>query len=1284
MTRYRNYLLGGLSALSLLTFSCKDDTFEEYENNSDEVTVSFTLASETALTASRKTPLTGTEQISDGSLIDMIIYAVYDKDYNLLTGYSLGSDFANIDHGEGQTIRKVENFPAELNITLKKDQEYHIAFWAQSSKTNAYDTSDLRKVEVKYSEIKTEPSDNGSSVEGDDFVPDQSEAVSSILNNDEYRDAFCRVIDIETSSTNIQQNVFLYRPLAQINVGTEGYDFELVNRDADKKYMYSKIRINRVARYLDVAKDSVYTSTIGTPGSAEAYAVVDFDYAPIPAYAYNKIHQVKIPDKPSYTTWDGDEAWFTKQKLNYDQYKYEQFLRVHLYSDEEKNSAEEGRFTEDANKNGWLDYASYTKYNDPDKVPDSETFKYLSMCYVLTSSGNRKQADSEVLNNVKVWLATDEKGSDEVEIVNINNVPVQRNWRTNIVGRLITEEANVTVKLDTDFAGEKDGNGVSGWELSGELAKGVYYDAEKDEIQISDVDGLIWFQRMVNGDMEVRASNKTTPGVGDPYRFYKAGNKNPIKFTYKGIDEPKDNPKLRERILIATHEYTVKNGERILNNWPKGNRFHFEPSDNNPATVKLMADIDLAGIEWIPIGMDYKVAELKKYYWIDGELMPNSSKGNKFFSKSKTDNRGFFGHFDGNGHTIYNLKTKRFGAQIDETYIEAVNNDNQGRNFDALPWMGRGLFGEIGGSAWIKNVNLVNVDIYGCNGVGGIVGIVYGDKIEIDNCSVDGGYLTATPLYRNNNANTKTFARGCFLGGIAGYFSTAGGKMTNCEVKNLVIKGYRKIGGLIGTLDIKQSSEGPNGEKTQGYDDISGRVPAAKGISNNSISNTIIIASQLHFPFGISPATDKSEINVGFGFDADTYDLYAGDLIGGDWEYFLQQSLQNYTSNNTISNVTYAPMTESYVRTGSVVNSKLTDKVGDIRISEIAGVPLEYMPPLSSWFTDSIVLNNNYYGNPSAYTTYNTTEFAPFSVLSKENKYVFPMQLPVEVEINWDTYSHLTGLYVESVSVDGKGGVGGRSVITPLNVDGDGESCMFVTARDRKNAGDIYGEKGDKTKNPYIKPTKIRNFVLRGQPYAWAGLLISPNENMDSVLLEDVNIYDVYQTIAIDKTSGGTDIGDGGKWPHKPSITAANTEIVARRCNFRGYTNPGGGWKKISFANTTFEEGCYTGDDHAIEAYTYNLESTTEGTIFNNCYFKAPFRINIAEGAKMTLEGNCTAQAASDIEKPITVDNDAISGLATKDGKIVRRIRVTSSNQGEPIVRYYEFTDGQYKLIATE
>ncbi|MCH5248086.1 MAG: hypothetical protein J1E99_07995 [Muribaculaceae bacterium] len=1290
MKRYKNYILGVMTTVAMmLPTSCKDETFEEYDALSDEVTVSFTLSPEAASIKSRSRDGETTEKpehIGDGSSVDMLIYAVYDKDYNLLMGYSAGSKVDGFDHGEGQTILPVDKFPCTVNLILKRNTEYHIAFWAQSRKTKAYNTADLRKVELRYSEVDESALKGESPEDVDEDKKPSAGTTTTTPNNDELRDVFCRTITITPSgSGKIENNVYLYRPLAQINVGTEGWDYEIINRHATKKYRYSKIRINRVARYLDVVKDSVLTSTTSdSPGAqtAESFAVVDFGYAPIPAY-YKMWGEknggvLKLPPYPSHTIFDwihdpnysfvGDDdnkTYGDKTKnpqLDYDYrdiYGDEEFLRVNLYENSRQDKAKEENegFTHYDNENKYLAYASLNQHEGQ----ESETFKYLSMCYVLTSS---KKDEPTVINNVKVWLATDETGSDSINILDIDHVPAQRNWRTNIVGKLLTEQKTYEVKLDNNFAGEFTGK--EDW--SGPLAKGVYYNAEENVIEISDVDGLLWFQRMVNGDMKVRfASHGVKPSSGSNYRYYKPGEDTPKDFIYRGIDPPTD-PKLKERILIATHEYTEKDGKRILNNWPKESRFHFEEANTSGSavTVKLMADIDLAGIEWIPIGMDYKVAEFKpNYYTKNGSNEEGEKDNQNIFTKKLQTNRGFFGTFDGNGHTIYNMSTKRFGARVDDEYIErrtdGLSSDFDNRNYDAFPWMGRGLFGEIGGAACIKNVRLVNVDVYGCHGVGGIVGIVWGNEVKIYNCTVDGGTLTATPLYRNEKFDTRSFARGTYLGGIVGYFSTKNGELKNCEVKNLLIKGYRQVGGLIGTLDI-----GFNGGSI-GKETDSNRHPATNGISGNSVSNTIIIASQMHFPFGASPLSVSAN-NLGFGYDGNVYDLYSGILLGGDTETVINGFLQSYfDGTNTTNNVTFAPMKEEY-------------KDSKIRIASIAGVPLEYMPPLSSWFADSITVNNNIYGAPSAYNLYNTFEFDPSKAIVKPKvgKFTYPMQLPTGVEFVWDTESKSTGLYVESVCVDGKNGIGGRSVVTSEKVSNVGESCMFVTARDRKNAGDFYFKEEGSKNNSYAKPTKIYNFVLRGAPYAWAGMLISPNENMDSVVLNSVNIYDVYKTIAMDDSYKG-----GNYWPNAvPS--AATVDFKAIDCNLRGFTELGNGWKSITFNHTTFEEGTfiraiYTSEEKTKESYTYKVDNDVT---FNHCYFKAPFRIEIGtkdDGSpyKVTFDAanspykgkKCQATSTSPTNKDLT---------SVPDG--CRLIEITSSPQGDPIVTYYDKDHKAIKL----
>ena len=1275
------------AATLLLTTSCKDEMFGDY-GNSDEVTVSFNLAPESAVGTRGlvdEDPNEIGNHISNGAKADLLIYAVYDADGKLLTDYGVSEERAQqlteqLGHkiAEGQIVMQkapqetsgtgnadtgsgfatFTSYPATINLTLKRGQKYTVAFWAQSSNTKAYNTENLRKVEVIYSEIENE-------MDGTN-----SQAVANTTpNNDEFRDAFCRKETFVAGTGNMEHDVYLYRPLAQINVGTYGYDYETVMRNADKKYRYSKIRVNRVARYLDVYADEVLSSTTADKNETadaeeteEAFSVIDYGYAPIPAYF--KLHedqfktytfgQFQGPDYPSYTIWDRLYETYPDHISNNDKeiHQKEEFLYVRLcerdgegqlvkedgrqYTDDEytgylvwTEGEEEGDLElKDPGPDGYLDYASLgSKYGDVEADYQSETFKYLSMCYVLVPSTMKEEDYTyTVLNNVKVWMATDAQGSDEIEIVNLNNVPAQRNWRTNIIGDLLTTKTKLQVKLDRDFVGEFNAWGPE-WNWSGALAKGVYYDDNandgKGEIQISDVEGLLWFQQMVNGKLRVRVApdylnNAQTAlhivnGVkkDDPYRYYTSDGTlmnisdimNPDGYyTTKELDEMDET--LKKRILKAT-----KQGDT----WPENNNFHFKD-----VIVKLMADIDLTGIEWIPIGFDYKVAEFAANDYYDD---------NDPFKEEVASNRGFYGIFDGNGHTISNLKTKRFSARVDDSYIERIVEVGQDKNgnpkddsrtprlYDALPWFGRGLFGSIGGDAEIRNVRLYNVDILGCNGVGGIVGIAYGGNIKIQNCIVDKGTLTATPMYRNDrynyssNTRVRTFARGTYLGGIVGYFNTSQGdvagqgEITGCSVRNLTIKGYRQVGGLVGTIDRKYDT-GSNGNDN--YQDDKKKNPI---ISGNSVSNTAIIASQLHFPFGIAPHAvnddNKKTDRIGFGWDlASKYDLYSGKLLGGDYEEYVSKI---DLSGNTQNGVTFSEMTETI---GSDENT---------RISIVQETPLKNMPALSSWFTDEITLHGNYYGEPSAYKFYTAYEF---DHLGKKNYY--PMQLPMEVEMAWIKKStQKVGLYVESVTLDGGGGMQGKySVITPTEIK-DAGACMYVTARDRSNA--MYNSPYDNQPLSKRKATNISNVILRGNPYAHTGLLLAPNANMSEVTLKNVNIYDVYQTIALDN------ITDAAKnqWPQ--SVDPNEVMLNLTTCNLRGYTVPGSGWGQITYEDVTFEQGASTGHD-PIDERTCQVDATTKGTTFKKCYFKAPYIINISPDAKVEFgngkDNECKAIAA--------------------------------------------------------
>ena len=148
--------------------------------------------------------------------------------------------------------------------------------------------------------------------------------------------------------------------------------------------------------------------------------------------------------------------------------------------------------------------------------------------------------------------------------------------------------------------------------------------------------------------------------------------------------------------------------------------------------ITLTADIDLKGIDWTPIGIDY--------------------------------NHQYTGTFDGGGHTITGLT-----VTTSDQYV--------------------GLFGYIGSGGTVKDVTLEEVKIESDNemsAVGGVVGYSYGN---IENCSVSGSVSGNSTAGGVVGAQLSGSITGCsssatvkgvtYAGGIAGY-TNGGGSLTGC------------------------------------------------------------------------------------------------------------------------------------------------------------------------------------------------------------------------------------------------------------------------------------------------------------------------------------------------------------------------------------------------------------------------------------------------------------------------------------------------------------------------
>ena len=305
----------------LLTASCS--LKEDFKgNDSDFATLTFTLGEEGAVTRA----------IGDGTSVDMLSYAVYDAQDNLI--------------GElGKTIDNV-TFPTQVEITLAKGQTYSIVFWAQSSQTDAYTITggDVRNVTISYTK------DNA--------------------NNDESRDAFFKTVQ-HTVTGDIALDVTLERPFAQINLGVTQEDWDAAET-AGITVTESQVVISKAATKLDLFNGKVS---------------------------------------------DGEEVTYTAEVI-----------------------------------------PSEALLADFDKDGVKENYKYLSLSYILVcdegltpDAENMFGAQSSLVNTT-FTLNTNKKDV----VVKVDNLPVRRNWRTNVVGKLLTGDITFNIDVDPIFDGEEN------------------------------------------------------------------------------------------------------------------------------------------------------------------------------------------------------------------------------------------------------------------------------------------------------------------------------------------------------------------------------------------------------------------------------------------------------------------------------------------------------------------------------------------------------------------------------------------------------------------------------------------------------------------------------------------------------------------------------------------------------------------------------------------------------------------------------------------------------------
>ena len=230
-------------------------------------------------------------------------------------------------------------------------------------------------------------------------------------------------------------------------------------------------------------------------------------------------------------------------------------------------------------------------------------------------------------------------------------------------------------------------------------------------------------------------------------------------------------------------------------------------------TIKLAADIDLNDRLWTPIG--------------------------------DSEENVFRGNFDGQGHTVYNLKVDTYG------------------------WAG--LIGHAGkySAVTIKNVNVEGVTINANRLAGSVVGQLYG---SLENCHVKNAVITVIP-----NAVAGGYDNGDKVGGIVGWLGDNNNNhyMRNCSAENVQLGAYRDVGGLAGyvakALTVEKCSADyidiTVDQITNYYGDKAFNAGAIWGRNDNNIN--------------ASENTEGENISIGQSYIKDGIQ-YKADAVSGD------------------------------------------------------------------------------------------------------------------------------------------------------------------------------------------------------------------------------------------------------------------------------------------------------------------------------------------------------------------------------------------------------------------
>ena len=364
----------GLIASALMLGSCSSEEPVAAPGGDHNVTITLSLPSSVSTRAEYN------ENWGNGSTVDQISYAVY------ATGETTPLFFYDCHDTNKQSdpaVSAISDLKATLELQLVTGRTYDFIFWADKSNNSYYTLSADGTVTVNYDDVKT---------------------------YNESRDAFFAK-ETFTISENMEKDVLLYRPFAQVNVGTSDY---------------------AAAKKAGISTDANLTTKVTLQ-------------------TYNGLNLLT-----GEATGDLTEVVF------------------------------EGTGVDDQH--------SFTVDAKVDADGNAIQYNYMHMDYILTgktpNADEPTVADQELISAKVEIFDEAESTTKAINTFEVSNLPVQRNYRTNIFGQLLTTKATFDLEIKPDFTKPAYDNEIKAVELVKALKKGGEITVPEGEtLDLSSIEG---------------------------------------------------------------------------------------------------------------------------------------------------------------------------------------------------------------------------------------------------------------------------------------------------------------------------------------------------------------------------------------------------------------------------------------------------------------------------------------------------------------------------------------------------------------------------------------------------------------------------------------------------------------------------------------------------------------------------------------------------------------------------------------------------------------------------